>query len=57
MHTVGCDVCGPLLDAEKAATQAAWHRAEEERLDHLTQGWARWSIWFATVEAERQAAR
>jgi hypothetical protein len=35
--TVGCDVCGLLLDAQKAAAHAAWHRAEEERFDRLTQ--------------------
>jgi hypothetical protein len=33
--TVGCDVCGVLLDAAKTAAHDAWHRAEEERFDRL----------------------
>ena len=34
--TVGCDVCGLLLAANKAAAHRAWHRSEDERLDRLT---------------------
>jgi class 3 adenylate cyclase len=33
--TVGCDVCGILLAADKVAAHRAWHRKEEERLDRL----------------------
>ncbi len=33
--TVGCDVCGLLLAADKAEAHRAWHRSEEERLDRL----------------------
>jgi hypothetical protein len=35
--SVGCDVCGVLLDAEKVSVHDAWHRAEEERFEHLAQ--------------------
>ena len=34
--TVGCDVCGVLLAADKVVAHRAWHRNEEERLDRLT---------------------
>ena len=34
--TVGCDVCGILLAADKVTAHRAWHRSEEERLDRLT---------------------
>jgi hypothetical protein len=33
--TVGCDVCGVLLDASKASVHDAWHQKEEERLNQL----------------------
>ena len=33
--TVGCDVCGVLLDAASVSTHAAWHRLEQERFDEL----------------------
>jgi hypothetical protein len=33
--SVGCDMCGVLLDAAKTAAHDAWHRAEEERFDRL----------------------
>jgi hypothetical protein len=35
--TVGCDVCGFLIDAAKAAAHDAWHRVEKERFEDLTQ--------------------
>jgi hypothetical protein len=34
--SVGCDVCGVLLDAVKVAVHEAWHRAEQERFEGLT---------------------
>jgi hypothetical protein len=34
--TVGCDVCGVLLDAE-APLHNAWHQTEDERLEGLAQ--------------------
>ena len=33
--TVGCDVCGLLLDEDRASAHRAWHRAEEERFQDL----------------------
>ena len=33
--TVGCDVCGVLLDATKASVHDAWHRRDEERFNRL----------------------
>jgi hypothetical protein len=35
--TAGCDVCGVLLDAEKAPLHHAWHQTEDERLEGLAQ--------------------
>ena len=35
--TAGCDVCGVLLEAEKAPLHEAWHRTEDERLEGLAQ--------------------
>jgi hypothetical protein len=34
--SVGCDVCGFLLDATKVSVHDAWHRLEDERFDRLT---------------------
>jgi len=34
--TVGCDVCGILLAADKVEAHRAWHRTEVERFDRLT---------------------
>jgi hypothetical protein len=34
--TVGCDVCGVLLAADKVEAHRAWHRTEEERCERLT---------------------
>ena len=33
--SVGCDVCGVLLVAEKASLHNEWHRIENERLEDL----------------------
>jgi hypothetical protein len=33
--SVGCDVCGLLLDATKVSEHEAWHSAEDERFDQL----------------------
>jgi hypothetical protein len=33
--TVGCDVCGVLLDATKVSAHESWHRVEEDRYDNL----------------------
>ena len=33
--TVGCDVCGILLDVTRASIHDAWHRREEDRLNRL----------------------
>ena len=33
--TVGCDVCGLTVDAEKSAAHRAWHRREEDRLSRI----------------------
>lgn len=35
--TVGCDVCGIVLDAAKVSVHSAWHRAEDERFARLNQ--------------------
>jgi hypothetical protein len=35
--SVGCDVCGVLIDAAKAPAHDAWHRVEKERFEDLTQ--------------------
>lgn len=35
--TAGCDVCGVLLDADKASLHNKWHRTEAERLEGLAQ--------------------
>jgi hypothetical protein len=35
--TVGCDVCGVLLDAGKVTLHSEWHRTEAERLEGLAQ--------------------
>jgi hypothetical protein len=34
--SVGCDVCGILLAADKVEAHRTWHDHEEERLDGLT---------------------
>ena len=34
--SVGCDVCGVLIDAAKADVHDAWHRVEKERFEDLT---------------------
>jgi hypothetical protein len=34
--TVGCDVCGVLIDAAKAPAHDAWHPVENERFEDLT---------------------
>jgi hypothetical protein len=35
--TVGCDVCGVLLVADKVSLHNEWHRTENERLEGLSQ--------------------
>jgi hypothetical protein len=35
--TVGCDVCGVIVVEDKASLHNEWHRAEDERLEGLTQ--------------------
>jgi len=35
--TVGCDVCGVDVAADKASQHNEWHRAEDERLEGLAQ--------------------
>lgn len=35
--TVGCDVCGVLLVADKVSLHNEWHRTENERLEGLAQ--------------------
>ena len=35
--SVGCDVCGIVLDAEKVSAHDAWHRVDEERFERLDQ--------------------
>ena len=35
--TVGCDVCGVLLVADKVSLHNEWHRTENERLVGLSQ--------------------
>jgi hypothetical protein len=35
--TVGCDVCGVLVAADKMSLHNEWHRTEDERLEGLAQ--------------------
>jgi hypothetical protein len=35
--TVGCDVCGVLVAADKVSLHNEWHRTEDERLEGLAQ--------------------
>jgi hypothetical protein len=53
--TAGCDVCGVLLDAEKAPLHHAWHQTEDERLEGLAQTLRELLRWYATVAFEQSA--
>jgi hypothetical protein len=35
--TVGCDVCGVMVAADKVSLHNEWHRTEDERLEGLAQ--------------------
>jgi hypothetical protein len=35
--TVGCDVCGVVVAADKVPLHNEWHRTEDERLEGLAQ--------------------